>query len=65
MLDAERATFVSTVAHELRTPLNSIIGFTGIILQELAGPLNEEQKKTIVRIYESFRHENESATAEK
>ena len=27
--------------------------------------IGEEQKKTMVRIYESFRHENESAVAEK
>jgi len=32
------------MSHELRTPLNSIIGFTGIILRERVGPLNEEQK---------------------
>jgi signal transduction histidine kinase len=33
------------MSHELRTPLNSIIGFAGILLQGLGGPLNEEQEK--------------------
>jgi alanine-synthesizing transaminase len=35
------------VEHELRTPLNSIIGFTGTVLQGLAGPLNAEQAKQL------------------
>jgi len=34
---------LATMSHELRTPMNSIIGFTGILLQGLVGPLNEEQ----------------------
>ncbi len=44
------------MSHELRTPLNSIIGFTGILLQELAGPLNEEQRKQLTMVQNSARH---------
>lgn len=44
------------MSHELRTPLNSIIGFSGILEQELAGPLNEEQKKQISMVVESSEH---------
>ncbi|NUN10400.1 MAG: DUF4154 domain-containing protein [Ignavibacteriaceae bacterium] len=43
--DRLKSAFLATMSHELRTPLNSIIGFTGMLLMELAGPLNAEQKK--------------------
>jgi signal transduction histidine kinase len=45
--------FLASMSHELRTPLNSIIGFSGILSQGLAGPLNEEQQKQIAIIRES------------
>jgi signal transduction histidine kinase len=44
------------MSHELRTPLNSIIGFTGILRQGLAGPLNDEQKKQLGMVHSSARH---------
>ncbi len=40
----------------MRTPLNSIIGFTGILLQGLPGPLNDEQKKQLGMVQGSSRH---------
>jgi signal transduction histidine kinase len=45
--DNLKSAFLATMSHELRTPLNSIIGFTGIILRERVGPLNDEQKKQL------------------
>ena len=44
------------MSHELRTPLNSIIGFTGVLLQELPGSLNEEQKKQLSMVKKSSEH---------
>ncbi|MBF0501196.1 MAG: PAS domain S-box protein, partial [Candidatus Riflebacteria bacterium] len=43
--DRLKSAFLATMSHELRTPLNSIIGFTGILLMGLVGPLKPEQEK--------------------
>ena len=39
-----KSNFLATVSHELRTPLTSVIGFADMLLKEIAGPLNEEQR---------------------
>jgi signal transduction histidine kinase len=54
--DRIKSAFLATMSHELRTPLNSIIGFTGIMLQGLAGPLNPEQHKQMSMVQGSARH---------
>jgi signal transduction histidine kinase len=54
--DRLKSAFLATMSHELRTPLNSIIGFTGILQQELPGPLNDEQKKQMAMVRTSAGH---------
>ena len=51
-----KSTFLANMSHELRTPLNSIIGFTGIIKDGMAGDVNEEQAKQLEMVYGSARH---------
>jgi signal transduction histidine kinase len=54
--DHLKSAFLATMSHELRTPLNSIIGFSGILEQGLAGPLNTEQAKQMAMVRGSARH---------
>ena len=54
--DRVKSVFLATMSHELRTPLNSIIGFTGILHQGMAGPLNPEQRKQLEMVLNSARH---------
>lgn len=54
--DRMKSAFLATMSHELRTPLNSILGFTGILARELAGPLNAEQRKQIGFVRNSSQH---------
>jgi PAS domain S-box-containing protein len=54
--DHLKSAFLATMSHELRTPLNSIIGFTGIVLQRMAGPLTAEQSKQLGIVKVSAQH---------
>lgn len=54
--DQLKSAFLATMSHELRTPLNSIIGFTGIMMQGLAGPVNPEQAKQLGMVQNSANH---------
>lgn len=53
---AAKSAFLASMSHELRTPLNSIIGFSGILTQGLAGPLSDEQRTQIEMVNRSGRH---------
>ena len=48
--------FLANVSHELRTPLNAILGLSETLQEQVYGPLNERQTKTVGRIEESGQH---------
>jgi two-component system, NarL family, sensor histidine kinase BarA len=50
--DRIKSNFLATVSHELRTPLTSVIGYSEMLLEGLAGPLNEEQREYVHTIME-------------
>jgi two-component system, NarL family, sensor histidine kinase BarA len=49
-LDKLKSNFLATVSHELRTPLTSVIGYSEMLLEGLAGALNDEQREYVATI---------------
>jgi PAS domain S-box-containing protein len=48
-----KSEFLATMSHELRTPLNTIIGFSGIMIEGIAGTFDETTRHMLDAIYES------------
>jgi len=52
-LDESKSSFISIASHQLRTPLTSMRWFSEMLIGGDAGPLSEEQKHFVERIYEA------------
>jgi len=50
-LDRLKTNFLGTVSHELRTPLTSIIGYSEMLAEGIAGPLSQEQSEFVKTIH--------------
>lgn len=51
-----KSEFMANMSHELRTPLNSIIGFSEIMLDGIAGQTTDQQKEFLSDIHSSGKH---------
>jgi signal transduction histidine kinase len=51
-----KSEFLANMSHELRTPLNSITGFSEVLIDGVAGPVNEDQREYLGEILEGSRH---------
>ena len=51
-----KSEFLASMSHELRTPLNTILGFSELLAELNAGPLNEKQKRFLSHIQHDASH---------
>ncbi len=51
-----KSSFLANMSHELRTPLNAVIGFSGLLLEQCAARLDEEELDYVSEILASGRH---------
>jgi PAS domain S-box-containing protein len=51
-LDQLKDDFLQSLTHDLRSPMTAVRGYLQILGEEMAGPINEEQKK-MIRIMEN------------
>ena len=53
---ASRARFYWSMSHELRTPINAIIGYNALLLDDIYGPLADQQRAALARGQKAARH---------
>ncbi len=51
-----KSQFLASMSHELRTPLNAVIGFSDLLNEETAGPLNDKQKRYVEHVLTGARN---------
>jgi signal transduction histidine kinase len=54
--DRIKSEFLAVMSHEFRTPLQAIFGYTELLEREIHGPLNDAQRRDILRIRQSQQH---------
>ena len=54
-VDRLKGEFLANMSHELRTPLNSIIGFSGMLIQDPEGRMSREASEDLRIIYQNGR----------
>ncbi|MGH9476207.1 MAG: sensor histidine kinase [Terriglobales bacterium] len=52
-VDRMKNEFISIASHQLRTPMSGVKGVLALLIEEVLGPLNSEQKVYLHRAYDS------------
>jgi len=55
-MSRHKSQFLANMSHELRTPLNSIIGYTKLMVNGLAGGISEKQEKFLHIVYRNSKN---------
>jgi signal transduction histidine kinase len=53
---ASRTAQLDLLSHEIRTPLQAIFGYTELLEREIHGPLNDAQRRDLLRIQRCQQH---------
>ena len=53
---ALKSQFLANMSHEFRTPLNAMLGYTSMLRQGVAGPLEASAKRHLSRVESNGRH---------
>jgi signal transduction histidine kinase/PAS domain-containing protein len=51
-----KTQFLANMSHEFRTPLNAMLGYTSMLLQGVAGPVDAPARRQLARIESNGRH---------
>jgi signal transduction histidine kinase len=51
-----KTLFLRTISHELRTPMTAVVGYTGLLADEVSGPVTPAQRDHLRRMRESSEH---------
>ncbi|MDP9205703.1 MAG: hypothetical protein M3P12_09650 [Gemmatimonadota bacterium] len=53
---AARTAQLDLLSHEFRTPLQAIVGYTELLEREIHGPINDAQRRDLLRIRQCQQH---------
>ena len=51
-----KTQFLRTISHELRTPMTAVVGYTGLLADEISGPVTPLQRDHLRRMRDSSEH---------
>ena len=51
-----RSRFYASMSHELRTPINAMLGYSSLMLDNVYGPLNQQQHNGVERMHRAAKH---------